>query len=126
MLNEIHDLPLANRLVDDEIRNWLDTHLGLLAAQTSDDSPERKIVDQARHLHLDNYWYVLTPKILDALRRADLLAVTDREGLRGSGGCSGSPRGHVDDDRAGLVAAASLSVAAKIRARAAHLRAGGE
>jgi hypothetical protein len=72
--NELHDLPLANRLVDGEVRAWLDTHLGLLLAQTSDGSPERKIVEQARHLSLDGYSYQLTPKILDALRRAALLA----------------------------------------------------
>jgi hypothetical protein len=65
-----HWQPLAERLVDAEIRGWLDTHLGLLKAQTSDGSAERKIVDQARHLHLDGYSTQLTPKILDALRRA--------------------------------------------------------
>lgn len=74
MLNEIHDLPLASRLVDAEIRNWLDTHLGILAAQTDDDSPEWKIVEQARHLNLAEFSVQLTPRILDVLRRAGLLA----------------------------------------------------
>ena len=72
-LNDRHFLPLAGRLVNDEIRQWLDTHLGLLAAQTSDDSPERKVVDRARHLSLAGYDTQLTPKILDVLARAGLL-----------------------------------------------------
>lgn len=91
MLNEIHDLSLANRIVDGEIQAWLDTHLGLLMAQTSDDSPERKIVDQARHLHLAEFAVQLTPRILDALRRAGLLVSAPEPST-----CCGGDRPGVD------------------------------
>lgn len=72
-LNEIHELPLANRLVDAEIRGWLDRKFGLQLAQHADGSPEWKALDQARHVALDGYTYDLTPAILEALRRAGLL-----------------------------------------------------
>src|SRR5262245_3845085 len=73
-VDEIHVLPLVNRLVDDEIRRWLDRHLGLQQAGYGEpEAPMRAAVEQSRHLHLDNYDYALTPKILDALRRAGQL-----------------------------------------------------
>lgn len=73
-LNEIHDLPLANRLVDGVIREWLNQKFGLQFAQYGGGSPERKALEQARYVGLDGYTYNLTPVILDALRRAGLLA----------------------------------------------------
>ena len=60
-------MPLANRLIDDIIRNWLDTAHGLTEAAGQN-------IDDMRYLHLDNYWYTVTPKILDALKRAGMLA----------------------------------------------------
>lgn len=77
--HEAHDLPLADRLASDAIRQWLDTATGL--ARAANGNPplgdyERGIgqgIDQMRHLHLDNYWYTVVPKILDELRRAGLL-----------------------------------------------------
>jgi hypothetical protein len=72
-LNEIHELPLANRLVDAAIREWLDRKLDLQFAQYADGSPEWKALDQARHVALGGYTYDLTPKVLDALRRAGVV-----------------------------------------------------
>jgi hypothetical protein len=72
-LNEIHELPLANRLVDAEIRGWLDRKFALQFAQYAEDSPECKALEQARYVALDGYTYYLTLPILDALRRAGLL-----------------------------------------------------
>ena len=73
--HEAHDLPLADRLVSDAIRQWLDTATGLARAANGNpplDAYERGIaqgIDQMRYLHLDNYWYTVVPEILDELRR---------------------------------------------------------
>jgi len=69
---DIHDTALADRLVDDVIRKWLDSHLGIAEA-AADTDDKRQAINQVRWLHLDGYWYQLTPAILDALRRAGLL-----------------------------------------------------
>lgn len=73
--NEIHQMPLPERLVDAEIRDWLDLKFGLLLAQVTEADPEWKILKQARHVQLDGYSYDLTPRILNALRRAGLLGI---------------------------------------------------
>lgn len=73
--HDAHDLPLAERLVADAIRQWLDTATGL--AQAANGNPpvndyERGIAQgivNMRYGHLDNYWYTVVPKILDELRR---------------------------------------------------------
>src|SRR5262245_28748163 len=73
-MTELHELPLASRLVDDEIRRWLDRKLGLQRATYGDgEAAQRAAVDHTRHLALDNYSYALTPKILDVLKRAGQL-----------------------------------------------------
>lgn len=76
--NAAHDLPLAERLVTNLIRKWLDTQLGIELAGCGDATPEeqaaRKAIDQVRHLALANYRDALAPKILDELRRAGLLS----------------------------------------------------
>lgn len=72
-----HDFPLAERLINDLIRKWLNTQLGIEQAGYGDATPEeqaaRKAIDQARYLALANYSTALTPKILDQLRRAGLM-----------------------------------------------------
>lgn len=77
--NDIHGLSLADRLVDAEIHRWLDAHLGILAAQTTEGSEAWQIIRQARHLNLSEYPAQLTPKILDALRRAGLMVTPSSE-----------------------------------------------
>ncbi|QQM45240.1 hypothetical protein [Streptomyces liliifuscus] len=76
--NAAHDFPLADRLVIDRIKQWLDTALATeLAGYGTTDPREvaaRKAVDQMRHLALADYRYALVPKILDDLRRAGLMA----------------------------------------------------
>ncbi|MFJ1667405.1 hypothetical protein ACIOK4_13650 [Streptomyces bottropensis] len=76
--NAAHDFPLAERLVNELIRKWLDTQLGIELAGCGDATPEeqavRKAIDQIRHLALANYRDALTPKILDELRRSGLLS----------------------------------------------------
>lgn len=74
-LGEIHELPLADRLACDAVREWLDRAKGTALAGASDESA-RKAIEDMRHLHLDNYDYTLVPKLLGALRRAGLLAAT--------------------------------------------------
>lgn len=75
--HEAHDLPLADRIVSDLIADYLDTATSLALAGFGDvDEHERGARDgirQMRHLHLDGWDYKLTPKIIDALRRAGLL-----------------------------------------------------
>ena len=76
--HEAHDLPLADRIVDDLIGEYIRTGCDIARAATGDGSPEevaaQKAIDQVQHLHLAGWTYRLTPKILDALRRAGLLA----------------------------------------------------
>lgn len=72
-----HDFPLADRIVDDLISEYIATNLALAAATFGSATPEERgaheALDQVRHLHLAGWDYRLTPKILDALRRAGLL-----------------------------------------------------
>jgi hypothetical protein len=73
-----HELPLADRLVTDHIRKWLDTAIATELAGYGKLTPEeraaRKAVEQVRHLALADYSYALVPRILDELRRAGLLS----------------------------------------------------
>ena len=78
--HEAHDLPLADRIIAKAIQDWLNA--ATATARAANGNPplgdyERGIsqgIDQMRHLHLDNYWYTLVPKILDELRRAGIAA----------------------------------------------------
>ena len=76
--NEEHELPLADRLVDEAIADWLHTHLALCRAgvgkATGEERAQQKILDEVEFLALAGYRYQLTPHILDCLRRAGLLA----------------------------------------------------
>lgn len=76
--NDAHDFPLADRLVDDLIKKWLDTAIATELAGHGNTTPEeraaRRAIEQVRHLALADYSYALTPKILDELRRAGLLS----------------------------------------------------
>lgn len=78
---EAHELPLSRRLVDEVIRTWLDTATGLAKAGFGDlteyDRGARAAIEQMRYLHLDAYWYTVTPKILDELKRAGLRATPE-------------------------------------------------
>ncbi|KFG02579.1 hypothetical protein IQ62_01145 [Streptomyces scabiei] len=75
--HQAHELPLADRLVTDHIRRWLNTAIATELAGYGDLNPEeqaaRKAVEQVRHLALADYSYALVPRILDDLRRAGLL-----------------------------------------------------
>lgn len=76
--HEAHDLPLADRIVERAIRDWLDAATATARAASGNPPAsdyERGIsqgIDNMRHLHLDNYWYTLVPEILGALRRAGI------------------------------------------------------
>jgi hypothetical protein len=78
-MNEIHELPLANRLVDDLIREWIDIALNLMRAatgtHTAEERARQKAIDEVQYMALADYSSALTPAILDALRRAGM--VTD-------------------------------------------------
>lgn len=77
--HEAHDLPLAHRIMVKAIQDWLNT--AVATAHAGNGSPpindyERGFqqgIKQMRHLHLDNYWHVLVPKVMDEMRRAGLL-----------------------------------------------------
>jgi hypothetical protein len=79
---DIHAEPLANRLIDAEIRQWLDRYLGVAEAAAGSDAA-RRVIEQVRHLHLANYFYTLTPAILDALRRAGVIPAAGSENDNG-------------------------------------------
>ncbi|MCX4885950.1 hypothetical protein [Streptomyces sp. NBC_00847] len=77
-----HEEPLADRLIHDRIKKWLNTALatelagyGELAAE---ERAARKAVEQVKYLALADYPYALVPRIVDDLRRAGLLVDGDR------------------------------------------------
>jgi hypothetical protein len=77
--HEAHEVPLADRIVEHAIREWLSTATAIALAANGNpplNDYERGFkqgVEQMRHLHLANYWYALVPKIVDQMRRAGLL-----------------------------------------------------
>lgn len=78
--HEAHALPLADRIMEQAIREWLNT--ATATALAGNGSPPindyergfKQGVEQMRHLHLDGYWYTVVPKVIDQMRRAGLLA----------------------------------------------------
>jgi hypothetical protein len=79
--NDRHAEPLANRLVDAEILAWLDTHLGLLLAQTTEGSDAWKAVRQARYLNLSEFGTQLTPQLPGACPSVDRALEVDGPGV---------------------------------------------
>ena len=77
--HEAHEVPLADRIVESAIREWLNAAKATALAGNGNppvNDYERGFkqgVEQMRHLHLDNYWYTVVPKIIDQMRRAGLL-----------------------------------------------------
>ena len=75
--SDFHEIPLANRIVEDLIMQWLDISTSSALATISDlneyEKGFRAGVIQMRYLHLDNYPYILIPSILENLERADLM-----------------------------------------------------
>lgn len=75
----VHDEPIAQRLIEQGIRDWLNTATAI--AHAANGSPPindyergvRQGIDRMRHLHLDNYWYTLVPRLMDELKRAGAL-----------------------------------------------------
>ena len=77
--HEAHETPLADRIIGQAIKTWLDRKTELALA-TAGDPPLgdygrgiRAGMDQLRHLHLDDYWYTVAPDIAAQLCRAGLL-----------------------------------------------------
>ena len=77
----VHELPLAQRLIEQGIRDWLDAKAGVaLAAAGSGELNDyergvRDGIDRLRHLYLDGYWYALVPPLIGELQRAGLLGL---------------------------------------------------
>ncbi len=65
----------VGQVIDDKVKNWLDTQLGLARA-SMDTEGKRKAVDQCRHVQLDGYSVNLTPRIVRALAQEGLLMPT--------------------------------------------------
>lgn len=80
--HEAHEMPLAERLVLDRVKAWLNTGLAIELAGYGNLTPEehaaRRAVEQVKHLALADYPYALVPRIVDDLRRAGLLVDGDR------------------------------------------------
>jgi hypothetical protein len=78
--HEAHEVPLADRIMEQTIREWLNTATAIALAANGNppiDDYERGVkqgIEHMRHGHLDNYWYALVPKVIDQMRRAGLLA----------------------------------------------------
>ncbi|NUS25085.1 MAG: hypothetical protein HOV92_12795 [Streptomyces sp.] len=77
-----HEAPLAERLIHDRVKAWLDTALATELAGygdlTGEERAARKAVEQVKHLALADYPYALVPRIVDDLRRAGLLVEGER------------------------------------------------
>lgn len=75
--HEAHDLPLADRLVSDAVRDWLETAFLTARAGNGYLGAEKqgflKGLDQMQYLHLSGWQYSLVPDILGQLRRAGLM-----------------------------------------------------
>lgn len=85
--HEAHETGLAERIVERAIGEWLDTATGLARASAGSPTSEYERgrhagIDSMRHLHLDNWWYTVAPKLITELRRAGLLAPAATEGSR--------------------------------------------
>ncbi|MET7867967.1 hypothetical protein [Micromonospora taraxaci] len=80
--HEAHELPLANRIVDDKIRQFITTACAIASAGagnwTAEEKAKQEVIAEMRHLHLSGWDYRLTPQIIDALRRANLLREPER------------------------------------------------
>lgn len=80
--HEAHETPLAERLVQDRVRTWLNaalaTELAGYGDLTAEERAARKAVEQVKHLALADYPYALVPRIVSDLRRAGLLVDGDR------------------------------------------------
>lgn len=79
LTHEVHGLPLVTRIIEAEITKWRNTTLGIAAAAFAASSAEeerggRKAIEQIRYLHQSGPGYSVVPRIVDALRRAGLLA----------------------------------------------------
>lgn len=74
--DEIHHMPLPNRLANSIMRDWLDRATRTALASRGDSGTEpaqRKAIEEMRHLHLADYSYMVVPKLLAELRNAGLL-----------------------------------------------------
>jgi hypothetical protein len=82
--HQAHEFPLADRLVLGEVRSWLKTAFDTARAGCGDmnevERARQKMIDELQHLHLSGADYTIVPRILGALRRAQLLR--DREPAR--------------------------------------------
>lgn len=81
--HEAHETPLESRLVDDAIREWMrrrtDTAHAATGSPVSDYERGKHAGIDDLSVRLDDYWYTVGPAIIDALRRAGLLANPVRE-----------------------------------------------
>jgi hypothetical protein len=75
-----HERPLADRIVIQAVRNWLDIVTATAASFDPINDHERgalAAIKEMRSLHLSGFEHSLVPQILGELRRAGLLV--DRE-----------------------------------------------
>lgn len=63
--------PLARRIIDALVRNWLNT--GFKFAEATSDTEAHRQGALNMYGHLDEFWIHLTPYIIDELERAGLL-----------------------------------------------------
>lgn len=69
---DLHEYPLAERLIRDVLVEWLTTRLAIAKAAAPSEEA-RNMVDQVAHLHLAGTEYSVVPQIVDVLVRAGLL-----------------------------------------------------
>jgi hypothetical protein len=69
--------PLANRLIEDQIRKWLKLNLAYADATCSTEDVRQGV--RKAGSHLDEFWIELVPGIVDSLQRAGLLKCPERE-----------------------------------------------
>ena len=69
--DEVHDLPLAHRLINEAVGTWLNTHLSIAACASEPE--EQAAINRIRYLHLSGFDSKVTPKLVEQLQRAGLL-----------------------------------------------------
>lgn len=67
--------PLANRIVDAQLHNWLKNGVAFAKATPSSEEEHKGVINLQSKL--DEFWIHVTPAIIDELKRAGLLKDKD-------------------------------------------------
>lgn len=55
----------ATKQIQDAIQKWLNTRYETAKVANAGNTERLKAIEEMRHLHLDDYWYTVAPKIAE-------------------------------------------------------------